>query len=228
MCKGVGGLQKRGIILFIIIVSFFLFPSMISAENQVYQVDPSVLMVRESPSGNADVIGRLHSGDKVKVFEEKYGWYQTYVNGEAGWVASQYLFSINDTVTEAPVQKEVTVTGSGVRVRTGPSTNYAIQDYTSLGDALTVLESSGDWLKVNVKNGETGWIAGWLTSDGTNEQKSDSQSDTSEQVAAVSTNVSSKDLTGFNIVLDPGHGGMDPGAIGFDGVYEKDLTLGIV
>ncbi len=27
------------------------------------------------------------------------------------------------------------------------------------------------------------------------------------------------------IVLDPGHGGIDPGAIGISGVYEKDITL---
>jgi N-acetylmuramoyl-L-alanine amidase len=27
------------------------------------------------------------------------------------------------------------------------------------------------------------------------------------------------------VVLDPGHGGVDPGAIGYSGVYEKDITL---
>src|SRR4051794_13816460 len=27
------------------------------------------------------------------------------------------------------------------------------------------------------------------------------------------------------VVLDPGHGGIDPGAIGLSGVYEKDIVL---
>lgn len=34
-------------------------------------------------------------------------------------------------------------------------------------------------------------------------------------------------LAGKMIVIDPGHGGSDPGAIGLAGVKEKDITLGI-
>lgn len=34
-----------------------------------------------------------------------------------------------------------------------------------------------------------------------------------------------KSLAGKVIVIDPGHGGADPGAKGYDGTYEKDLTL---
>lgn len=29
------------------------------------------------------------------------------------------------------------------------------------------------------------------------------------------------------VIIDPGHGGVDPGAIGYDGSYEKDVTLAI-
>lgn len=31
----------------------------------------------------------------------------------------------------------------------------------------------------------------------------------------------------FTVMIDPGHGGKDPGAIGIDGVHEKDITLAI-
>ena len=34
-------------------------------------------------------------------------------------------------------------------------------------------------------------------------------------------------LGGRTVVVDPGHGGRDPGAIGYSGTYEKDVTLAI-
>ena len=37
----------------------------------------------------------------------------------------------------------------------------------------------------------------------------------------------SGDLSGLTIVVDPGHGGTDPGAIGFHGTFEKDVNLAI-
>ncbi|WP_099159720.1 N-acetylmuramoyl-L-alanine amidase [Virgibacillus ndiopensis] len=36
---------------------------------------------------------------------------------------------------------------------------------------------------------------------------------------------SNRSLSNYHIVIDPGHGGKDAGAIGIDGVYEKELTL---
>ena len=37
----------------------------------------------------------------------------------------------------------------------------------------------------------------------------------------------SADTTIATIMIDPGHGGNDPGAIGYDGSYEKDINLAI-
>ena len=40
--------------------------------------------------------------------------------------------------------------------------------------------------------------------------------------------LSSKDRWKIDrIIIDPGHGGKDPGAIGFSGLQEKTITLGI-
>lgn len=46
-------------------------------------------------------------------------------------------------------------------------------------------------------------------------------------IFAEAKRVHRKELTGHTIVIDPGHGGSDTGAIGFSGVQEKDVTLAV-
>lgn len=58
-----------------------------------------------------------------------------------------------------------------------------------------------------------------------------SRSPSSTEVAALPIPVQPRKPTGASkrrvIVLDPGHGGVDPGAIGISGIYEKRITLAV-
>lgn len=199
---------------------FFLITQTVSyAETeQTYEVGTSHLNVRSAPSHDAPVVAHLQKGEQVKVFKEKNGWFQTYYGGDVVWVASQFLIPVKTTEENTSSQntEDVLVTASSVNIRSGPSTNDAIIGSATLGDTYRLIETSGDWVKVALTNG-TGWMAAHLTDqDVTDHQTEGAVKDAVNQPVDGS-------LDGYTIVLDPGHGGKDSGAVGFNGIYEKDL-----
>lgn len=194
-----------------------------AADKSVYQVGTDNLNVRSSPSYDASIVASLKQGDKVAVFQEKYGWYQTYVNGQAAWVASQYLIKTSDEQTSKKVEaatSNISVVGNGVRVRTGPGTDYKVHQVAENGERFTLIDTNGDWHKVKLPNDNTGWIASWLT-----DMPTTNKMDGFKAITKTVSSVSDKSLHGYNIVLDAGHGGRDPGSISLRNDKEKDLAL---
>ncbi len=93
-----------------------------------------------------------------------------------------------------------------LRLRGGPGTTFEILDRLSLGTVLKVTETNGEWLKVITPVEKHGWVHGDYT-------------------RAVDMAVSP--FAGKTIVIDPGHGGSDPGAIGFSGLQEKVVNISV-
>ncbi|WP_209368086.1 N-acetylmuramoyl-L-alanine amidase [Sediminibacillus dalangtanensis] len=162
----------------LLLLSLLLAPSVMAADNETYMVDVedgSSLLIRDEPTSSGEVVGKLQNGDQVTVFDEAYGWVKTYYDNQVGWVASQYLFPMEQNHDSLHKRKQTAM--------------YKKQSVSSLTERKVQKQDS-----VAIKNGQE-------------------QSQTVEP------------LTGYTIVLDAGHGGKDPGAIGIDGTYEKDLTL---
>ena len=59
----------------------------------------------------------------------------------------------------------VTVSGDVVNVRGGPGTGYTVVAQATRGQVLSVQGKSGDWVRVQLPGGKTGWIASWLVAD---------------------------------------------------------------
>lgn len=193
------------------------------ADNSVYQVGTDQLNVRSSPNHEATVVGSLSRGDNVTVFKEKYGWVQTYLNGQAVWVASQYLITTSSEQASKTVNNVTTDIGiveNGVHIRTGPGTDYTIHEIASKGDTYTLIDTKEDWHKIKLSNNKDAWVAAWLT-----DTQTTNHVDQSTVIAKNLSSIVDKSLVGYNIVLDAGHGGHDPGAISARSDNEKDIAL---
>jgi N-acetylmuramoyl-L-alanine amidase len=112
----------------------------------------------------------------------------------------------NADSNSGPTERHVAVDVDILRLRSGPGTTFEILDRLSLGTVLKVTEINGEWLKVITPAGKHGWVHGDYTR---------------------AVDMAASPITGKTIVIDPGHGGSDPGAIGFSGLKEKVVNISV-
>lgn len=109
-----------------------------------------------------------------------------------------------------PVKNQMaTVTVNGLNFRPGPSVNNEPIDVLNQGQTVEVLAEQDNWLRVKLPDGRIGWVSGAYV----------------DKPSTSTGNGGS--LAGKVIVLDPGHGGSDPGAVGVTGLQEKEVNLDV-
>ncbi|GAD15886.1 N-acetylmuramoyl-L-alanine amidase [Lentilactobacillus otakiensis] len=99
----------------------------------------------------------------------------------------------------------VTVKVNQLNIRSGPDVTYSVRAKVKQGQRLQVISRKSNWIKVIYQHKTIGWVAAWLV------QNSNVQNVTR--------------LSEATIVLDPGHGGSDTGALSMTGQPEKRYTL---
>lgn len=104
---------------------------------------------------------------------------------------------IKETMEIAPKSQGVTQTTSNVNVYVSATTSLGTIGSIPSGSTVTFFQNKNGWRYIQAGN-----LQGWI------DDKSISQ------------------LSGLNIIIDPGHGGTDPGATA-NGLKEADLTLDI-
>lgn len=155
--------------------------------------------IRDNASTNSKVIAQGNKNDTYKVTGEKNGWLQIRLpDGKTGYVAG-WLTSYNSNYFSEGSQGHKKTTDE-LNLRTGPSVNNSRITTLKKGESITVVETVDGWSKVVASGGIVGWVNDYYLKD-------------------------VYPLSGKVILLDPGHGGKDPGAISFSGKYEKHINL---
>ncbi|WP_340005124.1 N-acetylmuramoyl-L-alanine amidase [Paenibacillus sp. FSL K6-0276] len=199
------------------------------------QVYANSLNVRNEPAKNATVVGSIKNGARVTVTDAQHGWLKVQAGNTSGWVAGYYLKKVNSTSprseasgtsgasnatvsssTSASVPSrtaKATVTADSLRIRSGPGTQYKVLGSLKAKDTVALLLRQNDWARIRTTSGEIGWVAAQYIRSGATPSSTNTVSHTGN-------------LRGKLIVIDPGHGGSDPGMLGTTyNTMEKDLNL---
>ncbi|RQW75466.1 hypothetical protein EBB45_06890 [Lysinibacillus composti] len=177
----------------------------------------SSIPVRSTKVGTSTTnkLGQVNAGTVLDVFEADNYWYGVSYNNKLGYINKKYAKFVSSEVVEKPTPNPTpspgeTVSGNVIgrvtvddlRIRTGPSSSYKSIGTLNTGDRVVVHSVSGYWAKISSGNIEGYTHKSYLKL----------------------LNQSGSVLKDRVIVLDPGHGGKDPGT-GYSSYYEKAIVL---
>ncbi|WP_155593670.1 N-acetylmuramoyl-L-alanine amidase [Lysinibacillus cavernae] len=164
------------------------------------------------PTSSAKVIVSIKANEKLPVYKTVGGYYLTQVNGLPGYVVAN---STTDTTGEEkpdpdpiqpppPASGEVLgrVTVANLNVRSQNNSTSAVLFKLNKGEYVQVNSINGYWAEIT-HNGQTGYV---------------------HKSYLKLLNQSAKPLQNRIIILDPGHGGKDPGTVK-GSASEKNITL---
>lgn len=114
------------------------------------------LNVREAPSTEADVVGKMPNNAGCEILGVEGEWTKIQSGKVEGYVKSEYLLSGDAALARAEEVKQTiaTVTTTTLYVREQPNTDCTIVTMMPEGEELEVIEVLDGWVKINVDSDE--------------------------------------------------------------------------
>lgn len=112
--------------------------------------------VRDIPSEEGEIVGKLYDDSVGNFIEEENGWYKITSGRCTGYVKAEYCVTGEAAIELA---KEIgtrvaTVNTTTLKVRTEPSTESSVLGLVPIEEDLSVLEELDGWVKVSIEEGE--------------------------------------------------------------------------
>lgn len=134
------------------------------------KVTASALNVRTGAGTENAILGVLKNGQVVAYSGEQSGWLKISYQGQTGWIAKKYTEQSSAAPSpaasdgqNAAAPKTMYVKASALNVRNGAGTNNAIVGTLYRGAAVSVLNTSNGWAKINYGSGSAYVSAKYLS-----------------------------------------------------------------
>ena len=115
--------------------------------------------VRETPSEEAEIVGKLYD-ESAGVWLGKEGdWYKIKSGSCTGYVKGEYVVTGEEAIAlaEKVGQRVAVVNTTTLKVREAADINSSVLGLVGMEDTLSVLEETDEWCKVSIEEGD-GWI----------------------------------------------------------------------
>lgn len=112
--------------------------------------------VRDLPSEEGEIVGKLYDKSVGVFIEEENGWYKIESGSVTGYVKAEYCVTGEAAVELAKKvgTRIATVTTTTLKVREQPSTDSAVLGLVPIDDDLLVTEELDGWVKINIEEGD--------------------------------------------------------------------------
>ena len=112
------------------------------------------LNVRETPSADSSMVGKMPKNAAGEILETLDGWYKIRSGDVTGYVSADYLITGEEAAARAEEVKQTiaTVKTPTLNVREEPNTECSILALMPQGEELNVLEDLSGWVKVDLDN----------------------------------------------------------------------------
>ncbi len=112
--------------------------------------------IRSIPNEDGEILGKLYDESVGTFISETDGWYEITSGTVTGYVKSEYCVTGDEAVALAKAvgTRIATVTTTTLKVREEPGTDAVVLGLVPDADELLVTEEMGDWIKVNIEEGD--------------------------------------------------------------------------
>ena len=130
-------------------------------------VTGSDVRLRLGPGMDYSIVKTYPKGTAVKISGSSGNWYEVSINGKYGYMSKDYVQASSSSSTSktdsVPTPKQSMnetgiITGTSVRMRSGPGTSYATIGYFSTGTKMSITGKTDNWYAVTYNN-QKGYVS---------------------------------------------------------------------